>query len=163
MFLRKAVEGDLNSLISLFESAKGIMRASGNMHQWGESYPSVEIIMRDIASGVCYVACDETTGEIVATMALIPGPDPTYSMIYDGEWSDDGDYYVIHRIAARKSGGGIAGCMLDYAFSVSPAIRIDTHRDNCIMHHVLRKYGFSYCGVIHLANGDPRDAYCMRK
>lgn len=163
MFIRKAVEEDLPSLMSLFDSAKGIMQASGNTRQWGDAYPSVDIVMRDITSGVCHVACDDTTGEIIATMAFIPGPDPTYSKIYDGKWPECGDYYVIHRIAAKKTGGGVAVKLFDYAFSKSPVIRIDTHRDNCIMHHVLQKYGFVYCGVIHLANGDPRDAYSMRK
>ena len=28
-----------------------------------------------------------------------------------------------------------------------------------IMHHILGKYGFTRCGVIYLANGDPREAY----
>ena len=163
MFVRKALKDDLDSLMTLFVFAKRIMHASGNVYQWNDAYPSAEIVLRDIDSGACHVACDDVTGEIMATMALIPGPDPTYSKIYDGEWSDNGDYYVIHRIAARKSGGGVAVKLFDYAFSLYPAIRIDTHRDNCIMHHVLQKYGFSYCGVIHLANGDPRDAYCMRK
>ena len=163
MFVRKAIEGDLSSLMSLFDFAKKIMRDSGNTQQWGDAYPSAEIVMRDITSGVCVVACDEITGEILATMALIPGPDPTYSTIYEGEWCDSGDYYVVHRIAAKKTGGGVAVKLLDYAFSKSPVIRIDTHRDNCIMHHVLQKYGFVYCGVIHLANGAPRDAYCMKK
>lgn len=163
MFVRKAVKEDVDSLMTLFAYAKRIMYASGNMYQWGDAYPSTEIVLRDIDSGNCYVACDEVTGEIMATMALIPGPDPTYYEIFDGEWNDGGNYYVIHRIAARKSGGGLAVKLLDYAFSVYPTIRIDTHRDNCIMHHVLRKYGFSYCGVIHLANGAPRDAYSMTK
>ena len=38
-------------------------------------------------------------------------------------------------------------------------IRIDTHADNVIMHHLLRKYGFAMCGVIRLADGAPRTAY----
>ena len=27
------------------------------------------------------------------------------------------------------------------------------------MQHLLEKHGFSYCGIIYLANGDPRLAY----
>jgi hypothetical protein len=41
-------------------------------------------------------------------------------------------------------------------------IRIDTHRDNCIMKHILTKYGFTMCGVIYLADGAPRDAYYLK-
>ena len=40
-------------------------------------------------------------------------------------------------------------------------LRIDTHRDNHIMQHCIRKAGFQYCGIIYLANGDERLAYQM--
>ena len=162
MTIRKAVKADLESLMSLFVQAKGIMRASGNTQQWGDTYPSPGVVMKDIASEVCYVACGYD-GEIIATMALIPGPDPTYSKIYGGEWPDAGEYHVIHRIAAVKPGSGVACKMFDFAFSFSRTIRIDTHRDNCIMHHILQKYGFTRCGVIYIADGSPRDAYSMTK
>jgi RimJ/RimL family protein N-acetyltransferase len=49
--------------------------------------------------------------------------------------------------------------ILDYCFTVTDNIRIDTHRDNQIMQHCLAKAGFSYCGIIHLLNGDERLAY----
>jgi len=42
------------------------------------------------------------------------------------------------------------------SFSHDSNIRIDTHRDNRIMQHVISKYGFTYCGIIYLANGDER-------
>ena len=35
----------------------------------------------------------------------------------------------------------------------------DTHRDNTIMQHLITKHGFTYCGIILLANGDERLAY----
>ena len=96
-------------------------------------------------------------------MAFIPGPDPTYSYIEDGAWLNDNPYHVIHRIAVAKPGKGYARQMLDWAFERAGTVRIDTHRDNVIMHHILRKYGFEYCGVIYLANGDARDAYQLSK
>lgn len=96
-------------------------------------------------------------------MAFIPGPDPTYAVIYDGEWPDDRPYYVIHRIAVAAPGRGIARLLLDWAFERTHTLRIDTHRDNCIMHHILQQYGFKRCGVILLANGDARDAYHLTK
>ena len=53
--------------------------------------------------------------------------------------------------------------MFDWVLGFTETIRIDTHRDNVIMHHILREYGFIYCGVIYLANGDARDAYQLSK
>ena len=96
-------------------------------------------------------------------MSFIPGPDPTYAVVYDGAWLNENNYSVIHRIAVAKPGKGVAKFFLDWAFRQSGTVRIDTHRDNVIMHHILKNYGFVFCGIIHLANGDPRDAYQMIK
>ena len=166
--IRKATYKDLPALMEIFRQARGIMRASGNMNQWNDSYPSEEIIRNDIAAGVCHVLCEEASsggseGKIIATMAFIPGPDPTYSVIYEGEWTDDSPYHVIHRIAVLEPGHGAARKLLDWGFTKARCIRIDTHKDNVIMHHILQKYGFRHCGVILLANGDPREAYQYSK
>ena len=72
------------------------MRASGNMHQWTDGYPSEAVILSDMEKGGGYVDSN---------------------------------------------------------------IRIDTHLDNRIMQHVIKKYGFTYCGIIYLASGDERLAY----
>lgn len=161
MIIRRATYSDLKSLMKLFEGAKRIMRASGNLNQWNDGYPSENVLRKDIDSGDCYVLCEG--GLVIGTMALIKGPDPTYSYI-DGEWLNDNPYYVIHRIATSSSGNNVARRMFDWAYEYISAdncstIRIDTHRDNCIMKHILTKYGFTECGIIYLANGDPRDAY----
>ena len=165
MVIRRATYEDIDELMKVFEGAKQIMRSCGNLHQWKEGYPSVDILHKDIESGHSFIACEDN--KILATMALIPGPDPTYAYI-EGRWPDDDPYYVIHRIATSAPGQNMATKMFDWAFDEIckkgiNVIRIDTHRDNCIMKHVLAKYGFHECGVIYLANGDPRDAYVMKK
>lgn len=169
MKIRKATYDDIPALMEIFRKAREIMRSSGNMNQWSDTYPSEEVSRKDIDSGCCHVLC--TDEGILATMAFIPGPDPTYAEIFDGGWVDDSPYYVIHRIAVREPGHGAARQMLDWAFSylkakdeeagetVRTGIRIDTHRDNVIMHHILDRYGFVRCGTILLADGSPRDAY----
>ena len=164
MEIRPATYSDLDSLMQLFEGAKAIMRASGNMHQWDNGYPTIEVVRNDISRGNCYVLCEGT--EILGTMALIAGPDHTYSYI-EGEWSNDEPYYVIHRIATSAPGRNVARTMFDWAFehigkSGYDVIRIDTHKDNCIMQHVLSKYGFTHCGVIYLDDGAPREAYIKK-
>ena len=161
MRIRPATYSDIEELMHIFEDAKKIMRDSGNLSQWNNNYPTTEIVRSDIDAGNCHVLYDDTG--IIGTMALIPGPDPTYETI-EGRWTNDDPYYVIHRIATSRPGRNVAKTMLDWAFSHIAAkgchvIRIDTHRDNCIMHHILTKYGFHACGVIHLADGAPRDAY----
>ena len=155
--IRKATYEDIPALMEIFHNARGIMRASGNMNQWNDSYPSEKIVRKDIDDGVCMVLCHDEN--VIATMAFIPGPDPTYTEIYEGEWLDDNPYHVIHRIAVREPGHDAARKLLDWGFTKTKTVRIDTHKDNVIMHHILRKYGFRHCGVIFLANGDPREAY----
>ena len=164
MHIRKATYDDLERLMEIFENSKAIMRSSGNLQQWNNGYPAQEIVKADIDNGHCYVLCDNEA--VIGTMALIPGPDPTYTYI-EGEWLDDEPYYVIHRIATSAPGSNVARTMLDWAFEHiaqhgSHVIRIDTHADNCIMHHILQKYGFIRCGVIYLADGAPRDAYHLK-
>ena len=164
MTFRQATYADQDNLMKVFEGAKQIMRSCGNLYQWNDGYPSVDVVREDIESGHCILACEGE--EILATMALIPGPDPTYSYI-EGCWPNEDPYYVIHRIATPTPGQNLASRMFDWAFeNISSqgvsCIRIDTHRDNCIMKHILTKYGFLECGVIYLANGDSRDAYIMK-
>lgn len=165
MEIRQATYSDLQDLMHIFENAKRIMRESGNRHQWNDGYPSEDVVLADIEAGHCFVACN--ADKVIGTMALIKGPDPTYSYI-EGKWPDEAPYYVIHRIATDAPGRNLASQMFDWAYNHISSIgystiRIDTHRDNCIMKHILSKYGFSESGVIYLSNGDPRDAYCLNK
>lgn len=157
MTIRKATYDDIPSLMEIFSNAREIMRRSGNMNQWNDSYPSEDIVRKDIMDEVCHVLCDDE--RIIATMAFIPGPDPTYSKIYGGKWLDDSPYHVIHRIAVAEEGHNAAARLLEWGFTRTSSIRIDTHKDNVIMHHILRKMGFIHCGTICLLNGDPREAY----
>ena len=161
MTIRQATYSDIEALMQIFEDAKKIMRSSGNLHQWTGGYPPRETVLDDISNGYCHVIIYEES--IIGTMALIPGPDPTYSYI-EGEWLDENPYYVIHRIATSVPGHNVTRKLFDWAYShISEkgcnVIRIDTHRDNCIMKHVLTRYGFTPCGVIYLEDGAPRDAY----
>ena len=164
MQIRKATYDDITRLMEIFGCARTIMRESGNLHQWNAGYPSREIVMKDIDQGNCHVLCKD--GTIIGTMALIPGPDHTYSEIC-GSWPDERPYHVIHRIAAAAPGADIAGTFLAWAFGHignDGVIRIDTHNDNLIMKHILTSHGFTMCGIIHLDDGSPRDAYiCSRE
>ncbi len=157
MNIRKTHTEDIPALLEIAEEAKQTMRESGNMKQWTDGYPSAEVFREDIQRGVSYVV--ERKGQAVATFALVPGPDITYAKIYEGAWLNDEPYYVIHRIASRRSVRGILQMVLDYAFQLTHNIRIDTHRDNVIMQHLLQKQGFTYCGIIYLLSGDERLAY----
>lgn len=158
MTIRPATERDIPAMMALFEEAKGIMRADGNMSQWTGGYPQEEVVLRDISSGHGYII--EDGGVPVGTFAFIPGVEPTYLSIYEGEWLDaDAPYATIHRLASTPRSHGVARACFDWCASRCPNLRIDTHRDNSIMRHVVTSWGFLYCGIIYLANGDERLAY----
>ena len=158
MTIRRATIDDLPRILQLRDLARGIMRSDGNRCQWPEGYPARETFRRDIEVGHSYVM--EQDGTIVATFAFIPGPDPTYAVLYDGQWLDDTHpYYVIHRIASTPTSHGVMDRLLQFCFSQTNNIRIDTHRDNHIMLQAMKRHDFTYCGIIHIANGDERLAY----
>ena len=157
MQIRKAENYDLEAILNLYQMAREFMAAHGNPGQWGSTYPPVEQVERDIASGNLYVCCD---GEkTAAVFYFAPGPDETYHKIYEGEWLDDPPYAVVHRVASPSVIKGAAGFCLDWCFEQFPNLRIDTHQDNLPMQNLLKKKGFRFCGKIFLANGSPRLAF----
>ena len=95
---------------------------------------------------------------IVAYFALLPSPEPTYDII-NGAWLTDEPYGVIHRMASYPEVHGIFSTVINYAASRFAHLRIDTHRDNRIMRHLIEKHGFTYCGIIWLEDGAERLAY----
>ena len=156
--IRRTTADELPLLLDMVEQSRRTMRKNGNMHQWTNGNPRPELFEADIANGNSYVCIDED-GAVKGTFAFICGADPTYAKIYDGAWLNDKPYGVIHRIASTEDSHGVARACLDWCYSRLTNIRIDTHRDNTIMRHILLRQGFSYCGIIYLADGDERLAY----
>ena len=163
MVIRPATAADLPALRPVFEAAKGIMRADGNHDQWSApGFPDDSLLLRDIARGGGFVIesviPSEAKESIVAYFALLPFPEPTYDYI-DGAWLTDEPYGVIHRMASYPEVHGIFSTIISYAASHYAHLRIDTHRDNRIMQHLIEKHGFTYCGIIWLEDGTERLAY----
>ena len=84
--------------------------------------------------------------------------DPTYAEIYEGSWLEENrPYGVVHRIASLGQGAG--GFCLEWALAECGNIRIDTHEANLPMRSLLKKLGYTYCGMIYTHDGTPRLAY----
>lgn len=157
MIIRKTTSADIEAAAQIYDMARSFMRGAGNAEQWSSGHPNADEVIADIADGTGHV-CEEN-GEIIAVFFFKKGEDPTYKKIYNGEWLSSDEYAVIHRIAVKYNGLGLANKIYDYCYSNHPHIRIDTHRDNIPMQRSLEKNGFKYCGIIYLANGDERLAY----
>lgn len=128
--IRKAEYEDVPRIMEICADSRRIMRSDGNMTQWTGGYPSEDVISSDISRSVGYII------------------------------EDDGiPYCTIHRLASTISSHGIAETCFRWCWERSGNLRVDTHEDNRIMRHCIEKFGFVYCGVIYLQNGDPRLAY----
>ena len=158
--VRKATTEDLECIMRLIEHGRQEMRRNGNLEQWADGQPTRQTLAQDVAIGNSYLL--EEDGKPIATFAFVPGPDSTYKNIYCGAWLDEASYYVVHRMARLPGKHHVFSDVLDYGFSRAQNIRIDTHRDNHVMQHLLQKFGFTYCGIIHTGNGTPRLAYQKR-
>ena len=153
--IEKATLSQLPQILKIYEKARKFMSESGNPTQWGTYYPTEEMIRQDILTGKSYVNLKD--GNLCAVFYFAVENDPTYGYI-DGAWLNDAPYGVIHRIAGDGS-GGILKTAVAFAQEKSEYLRIDTHEENTLMQRALAKLGFRRCGIIHLANGDPRIAY----
>ena len=159
--IRKTTIADIPKLREIFAIARQFMANTGNPNQWVDGYPSDEQLTQDIESGDSYVV--EKNEKVVATFVLRGGIDPTYNIIYEGKWLNDKPYATIHRIASTGERKGIMHKAVQFAQQQSDNIRIDTHRDNMVMQHLIEKEGFKYCGIIHCWSGDERVAFQFTK
>ena len=135
MYVRLATEQDIPCIMPIFSYARSYMADSGNANQWIDGYPSRQKILADIGRGDFYVIEEKECG-IVGCFC-----------------------FYIGDLASNGKVKGIAACCFDWCFSHCRNIRIDTHRDNKTLQHILSKYGFLYCGIIHVENGTERLAF----
>ena len=154
--IRHAAESDLPRILEIYDIARQFMRQSGNMTQWINGYPSEPLLRQDIMNGNLYVMEDE--GGVYCVFALVTGDDPTYAEI-EGAWQETPPYGPIHRIGSDGPRRGVLHECVDWAAQRISHLRVDTHADNHVMQRCILREGFSYCGVIHVADGTPRVAF----
>ena len=155
--IRPARPEDLSAILDIYAAARRFMTATGNPHQWKNDHPATTMLTEDIAIGQLFV--EETDGAPHGVFALIVGPDPTYAYIEDGDWLSNSEYGTIHRLASDGTNPGFFHRCVTFCRARIRHLRVDTHRDNRVMQHLAEKEGFTRCGIIYLANGDPRIAY----
>jgi len=151
---------DISAVKNIYEHARTIMRRNGNLSQWINGYPNDETIKEDILLKQSYVI--EKDNQTIAVFVFFVGNEPTYNYI-EGKWLNASPYGVIHRIGSLEVEKGILQICLKYCMEYVDNLRVDTHKDNVIMRHLLIKYGFKECGTIYLSDGSPRLAYQLIK
>jgi hypothetical protein len=155
--IRHTTLNDLEEVMEIYAYARRQMKKNGNPTQWGDSRPTKETIENDIKGHNSYIITNDI--EICGVFTFIIGIDPTYAVIENGQWLNDLPYGVIHRIASSGIRGGIMDFALNYCQSQIDNIRIDTHKDNIIMQHILESHNFTKCGTIYVEDKTSRLAY----
>ena len=161
--MRLATEIDFGMIWQVIEEAKELMALSGRS-QWNDKYPNQSIIRQDILSHNAFVLARD--GEVAAYGVVVKNGEPHYEHLKIGKWTKTGDYYVIHRLAVGKHfrGCGIASfffhCVEQLCRQTGVAsIRVDTNYDNREMLAVLKKCGFSYCGIVDYPVNGEREVF----
>lgn len=152
-----AKEKDLAEIQRIYAYAREFMKNTGNPDQWKDDKPALNVLINDIEKHQLYIVKDGN--KIHGVFAFITGEDPTYADISGGKWLFDSEYGTIHRVAGDGKVKGLFDTILDFCGSKISHLRIDTHRDNKIMQHLIEKNGFVKCGIIYAADGSPRIAY----
>lgn len=161
MIIRKTTVNDLDRVMKLYDFGRQYMRDNGNHNQWINGYPNEKIILDDIINENSYVCEDTDKGaeRILCVFTLIMAEEPTYCKIYEGQWLNEEKYGVVHRITSDSHKHGVASYCLDWCLKQCGNLKIDTHEDNIPMQKMLKKNGFSSCGIIYINDGSKRIAY----
>lgn len=159
---RPAVTGDLAVIMRIVADAKAVLKKRG-VDQWQGIYPQAEDFTENIASGECQLVFHGA--EPAGFFCLSQRHEEAYDHLTDGKWTPDLDCCVLHRfaVAANYRGSGMARYMLRCAEELCRScglncIRIDTHRKNKAMQHLLTGNGYRFRGnlIITIEEGhDP--------
>lgn len=152
---------ELDAVMEILRSGRAFQRQQGFV-QWDDTHPTQAAVEDDIRRGDGYAI--RVDGCLAGYLCLSFDGDPAYPEIV-GAWRFDGAYAVIHRMALGENhrGRGLTGEIFRLAGEIAKArdvdiLRIDTHRDNLRMRHVLEKHGFVCCGTV-VQNGGERLAF----
>lgn len=162
MEFRRANEQDILEILAIIKQAQSYFKKQG-IDQWQGDYPNAGTIREDIAKEYAYVLLKDN--HVAATVAVSFDGEETYDNIYGGEWLSNQPYAVIHHLAVNEElkGSGLSTIVMEHIFELCRqkgihSIKVDTHEENKPMRRLLEKNLFSYCGIIHVSDGE-RVAY----
>lgn len=152
------------SAFTILKECKQSLDSEG-IFQWTDSYPSIDIITRDIENQFLYTLSIE--GECVGIINISEEQEPEYASI---PWSyTTGNIMVIHRLAVLPSyqGQGIAGKLMDFAETQGTdkqysSIRLDAYSDNIRVLRFYEKRGYRRKGEVFFP-GRTSAFFCYEK
>ena len=170
MKLRRAQMQDLDKIIEILADGRNQLAEKG-VNQWQGDYPSRAHVKYDIEHGFAFLV-ESTDEQTIGALSLVPAPDHVYDKM-QGQWLTDTDgYIVIHRVAIHSSHGGhgyatqLFEKVVEEVMQNHPeikSIRIDTHKNNDAMQHVIAKSGFKKVGELVGVYGSTDECFVYEK
>ncbi|HSI85016.1 MAG: N-acetyltransferase family protein [Candidatus Methylacidiphilales bacterium] len=155
---RKATETDLPALIPLMRDTVAAMIAGGN-DQWDDTYPSAQVMSKDIAAQTLEVLVETATNRIVGCVTVDRFITPLWAGM---AWTFPEDQVTaVHRLMIHPSqqGKGLAKKMMQHVETVareqhhSTCIRLDTYVKNTAAHALYPRLGYRYTGTADMRKG----------
>ncbi|MBB1127689.1 MAG: GNAT family N-acetyltransferase [Limosilactobacillus sp.] len=166
IYLRRAQTQDLATIIKIIDDAKDLLKKNGSP-QWQNGYPDQKTFAQDIAMQTNWILINGN--QVAATATLQLTPELTYRNITQGQWQQpDEPYATIHRVAISSNyrGQGLSKLLFSNLLTVGQMqgiknFRVDTHRSNKAMQHIVESFNFKKRGIIKIndRNDPERLAY----
>lgn len=162
--IRKALLSDLPEILPIIDEAKAYLREN-HVDQWQDGFPNPTTLTSDINNLYSFII--EAGGHTAGFLVISLEPELPYHHPVEGSLKLEGKYATIHRTAFSNKyrGLGLSKKMFAFAYDFArendcSIIRIDTHKDNKTMQHILEREGFEYCCLVQLP---PEDNLRMRR
>lgn len=164
MKFKKAKSTDLLAIFKLLQAVVTDLRAKG-IHQWNDTYPTLNHVEDDIRTGALYIGV--MTGKMVGVICLDENQSPEYETI---PWQfKDGKIMVVHRLAVSPDfqKQGIGKALMDFALNHAiannyAAIRLDAYSKNERTLNFYRNRNYHHRGEIYFPYRDD-PFYCFEK
>lgn len=144
--IRPACKEDFARIDELFDEARAYMISYGNPTQWTNGFPNSSTLEEPLAKGEAFVCYDDEHNDLVVGVFVLSHEESVYHQL-DGKWSADRPYVVIHRLATA-SGFGAGQFIFNEVMKNHDYIRVDTHKANKPMLHIMEKLGFKHIGDV---------------
>jgi ribosomal protein S18 acetylase RimI-like enzyme len=164
LWITLAAKDDLDRIMSLIKDCIREMEFRG-LYQWGEYYPTLEIVKDDIENESMHVMREDKA--ILGIIVINEEQPHEYDSL---NWSTQkGRILVIHRLAVapKRQNQGIAGKLLEFAENYAAnngytSIRLDAYSDNAKALRFYEKHQYKRVGQVHFPRRD-LPFYCYEK
>jgi ribosomal protein S18 acetylase RimI-like enzyme len=164
MLIDKVGISELSEALKIYHSCVCQHKKSG-FNQWDESYPSKEVVERDILKGYLFGAYAE--GALVGLIAITKDEPKEYKKV---DWKERSSFLIIHRLCVNELflRKGIANKLMTFAEKLAKnqnylSIRLDTFSLNKGAVFFYEKIGYSKVGYVNFPKRKDADYTCFEK